>query len=577
VFSYVTDVSSQVPYRFVTDRPALDTVRQALDQTDVVALDTETTGLDPTHDRVRLLSLGVDTLDGGSFAYLIDCQAVDPSPLWADLAGKELVLHNAAFDLAFLHRLGFTPAGTVHDTLLLAQILTAGSDERNTLAACCQRYLDQSLDKECQKSDWSGVLTPWQLEYAARDVLVLRPLLRALESALAAAGLDAAAEIERRCLPAVAWLARGGVPFDRPAWLSLARSAAEEAQRLRGELDGLAPARPGELCSRWNWASPAQVKQALGLAGCPVDDTTDESLARLDLPLAGLLRKYRETSKRVGTYGSNWLKNVETDGRVYPRWRQIGAASGRMSCASPNMQQIPRGVYRRCVAAPAGRVFVKADFSQVELRIACKVSGDEAMLAAYRRGEDLHTATARAVLNLTEVTKEHRQLAKALNFGLLYGMGAARFRAYARTTYGVNLTLEQAKEYRASFFQSYPGLARWHRRIAAAGCVDTRTLAGRRRLAVTRYCEKLNTPVQGTGADGLKRALALLWERRAECPGAFPVLAVHDEIVVECDESQAESATEWLRLAMLEGMAPLIEPVPLEVEVSVCRTWAGKN
>jgi DNA polymerase-1 len=105
--------------------------------------------------------------------------------------------------------------------------------------------------------------------------------------------------------------------------------------------------------------------------------------------------------------------------------------------------------------------------------------------------------------------------------------------------------------------------------------VETRTLAGRRRQDVRRYTEKLNTPVQGTGADGLKLALALLWERRAECPGAFPVLAVHDEVVVECADGQAAAVEDWLRQVMVEAMAPLIDPVPVEVEVRSGRTWAG--
>ncbi|HYH69232.1 MAG TPA: DNA polymerase, partial [Urbifossiella sp.] len=103
----------------------------------------------------------------------------------------------------------------------------------------------------------------------------------------------------------------------------------------------------------------------------------------------------------------------------------------------------------------------------------------------------------------------------------------------------------------------------------------TRTLAGRRRLGVTRYTEKLNTPIQGSSADGLKRALALLWERRGQCPGAFPVLVVHDEIVVECDADREEEAAVWLRVAMVDGMAPLVSPVPVEVEVSAGPTWGG--
>ena len=111
--------------------------------------------------------------------------------------------------------------------------------------------------------------------------------------------------------------------------------------------------------------------------------------------------------------------------------------------------------------------------------------------------------------------------------------------------------------------------------LTGDAAIDTRTLAGRRRLGVTRFTEKLNTPVQGTGADGLKLALALLWEPRDQLPGAFPVLAVHDEIVVEADEEEADTAAAWLKAAMVDAMAPLIAPVPVEVEVQVARTWAG--
>ena len=109
---------------------------------------------------------------------------------------------------------------------------------------------------------------------------------------------------------------------------------------------------------------------------------------------------------------------------------------------------------------------------------------------------------------------------------------------YARANYGIAMTEDQASVHRNTFFRTYPGLRAWHRSIGE-NPIDTRTLGGRRRLGVTRFTEKLNTPVQGTGADGLKRALAHLWERRADCPDAFPVLFVHDEIVVECDEAHA--------------------------------------
>jgi DNA polymerase I len=251
-----------------------------------------------------------------------------------------------------------------------------------------------------------------------------------------------------------------------------------------------------------------------------------------------------------------------------------------MSCGDPNMQQLPRGKeYRRCVIAPAGRVLVKADYSQIELRIAAKVANEPRMIEAYRNGEDLHVLTAARLLGkpVDQVTKADRQIAKSANFGLLYGMGAPGYRIYARSNYGLDMTEEEAVGYRQAFFETYPGLVAWHRRTGQTGkrSIETHTLTGRRRRDVGRFTEKLNTPVQGTGADGLKLALALLWERRDRAPGAFPVLAVHDEIVVEADTERADAVAAWLKQAMLDAMIPLIEPVPVEVEVKIARNWGG--
>jgi DNA polymerase-1 len=222
-------------------------------------------------------------------------------------------------------------------------------------------------------------------------------------------------------------------------------------------------------------------------------------------------------------------------------------------------------------------VLVKADYSQIELRIAAKISGDQNMLLAYRQRADLHTLTAQRVLGLSEVTREHRQLAKALNFGLLYGMGAKGFQRYAKAKYALELSAEQAAAYRDAFFRSYPGLAAWHRHVKQQRAVEACTLAGRRmRLGAEAYdTTRLNCPVQGTGADGLKRALGLLWERRRQVPGALPVLVVHDEIVMECDRDEAIAVSEWLKQAMIDAMADWLEPVPVDVEINVAATWAG--
>jgi DNA polymerase I-like protein with 3'-5' exonuclease and polymerase domains len=570
-------VVSDVAYSVIRRYDDLQMVLSAVEESVTVALDLETTGLNPRSDRVRLLSVAVDTVDGGTFSYLVDCFQIDPKPLLNALAGKDLVIHNAQFDLSFLDRIGFTPTARVHDTMLIASVLEVGTKERVSLAACSQRYLGRALDKAEQRSDWSGNLSADQLAYAALDVDVLKPLWAALKSRIAEAKLEHAAAIECRCLPAIVWMSGRGVAFDQSTWEALAQTAADECVKTRAELDSTAPTPPGSMFEGWNWDSPKQVQEALAAVGCPVDGTSDWILSRVDHPLGELLRRYREVSKQATTYGLDWLKHVASDGRVYPLWRQFGAWSGRMSCSVPNMQQMPRGDYRRCVIAPPGRVLIKADYSQIELRLAAKIAKETVMIEAYRRGDDLHTLTAKQLLGKVDVTKSDRQLAKALNFGLLYGMGARGLRGYARTAYGVEMTEEQATAYRTKFFLTYPGLATWHRKTGCSGKmpVETRTISGRRLIGVKGFCEKLNTPVQGSGADGLKTALGLLWERRDQAPGTFPVMAVHDEIVVEADADRAEDAQAWLKAAMIDAMAPLADPVPVEVECSVGVTWAG--
>jgi DNA polymerase-1 len=253
-----------------------------------------------------------------------------------------------------------------------------------------------------------------------------------------------------------------------------------------------------------------------------------------------------------------------------------------MACDHPNLQNIPRsGHLRRNIHAPEGRVFVIADYSQIELRIAAKISGDREMMAAYAEGHDLHTLTAQSLIGREEISRDDRKLAKAVNFGLLYGMGALGLRSYALRSYGVEMSLEQATHYRQCFFKTYHGLKRWHdneRWTWQHGETETRTLMGRRRMDIERLTDRLNAPVQGTAADGLKLALALLWERRDECPGAVPVLVCHDEVVVECTAEHAAGVKTWLEKAMIEGMDAVLNgtsetDVPIRVDVRIISSW----
>jgi DNA polymerase-1 len=547
-----------------------------------VGLDLETTGLDPRKDRVRLLSLAVDTSEPGeTFTYLLDVFQLDPRPLFEALAGVELVIHNAAFDLQFLARLGFVP-GKVTDTLLLSQVLDGphGGKGYHTLAGCVRRHLEQELSKDLQRSDWSGTLTAEQLAYAAGDAQVLRPLAAALEAKVTEAGMRDAAALELRALPAVVWTSGSGVGFDAGSWRTLAHEAAADAERLAKELDRAAPrpSQPDLLGGGWNWDSPEQVKQVFGALGVELASTDDDALAACPHPLAATVREYRSAGKRASTYGEGWVKGALAGDRLFAEWRQIGCITGRMAARSPNLQNLPGDVrYRRCFLAPPGRVLVKADYSQIELRIAAKMSGDRAMLGAYARGLDLHTLTARKMLGRDEVTPAERKLAKPVNFGLIYGLSARGLRAKAKAEYGLDLTAEQAEGYRQAFFAAYPGIARWHQQVRRARATETRTLTGRRAAVKADDFpgKKVNYMVQGTGGDGIKLALALLRERREQAPGAFPVLAVHDEIVVEAPADQADTVAAWLKQAMLDGMTGLLAPVPVEVEVQIGRTWGG--
>ncbi|MFL5341871.1 MAG: DNA polymerase, partial [Gemmataceae bacterium] len=456
----------------------------AVEESVRIGLDIETTGLNPRIDRARLLTLATDR--GTYLIDLFELASSDLTPVWEVLRGKPILGHNLAFDLGFLARLGFAP-GEVRDTMLMSQVLYSGERvQGHKLADCTFRELSLTLKKDEQKGDWSKSLSTEQIEYAATDAEVLLPLFTALNAKLAAAELREAADVEHRALPGLVWLGGSGVGFDGQRWDGLAADAQAESVALAGELDALAarPDRPGLFGGGWNWDSPDQVKLAFAALGFQLDSTDDNALAAVSHPLADKLRDYRGATKRCSTYGKDWSKFLAADGRVYAAWRQLGADSGRMACSKPNLQNLPRDArYRQCFHAPPGRVLVKADYSQIELRIAAKVSGDKRMLSAYQSGEDLHTLTARQILGKAEVSKGDRQLAKAVNFGLLYGMGAKAFRVYAKTKYGVDLTEAQAAAYRRTFFRTYPGLRKWHGSMPDAA-VDTRTLTGRRRIGV---------------------------------------------------------------------------------------------
>ncbi|WP_036270342.1 bifunctional 3'-5' exonuclease/DNA polymerase [Meiothermus rufus] len=560
----INGIGEQAPqtpraYTLVTEPHQLEGLLPRLMAAPVLGLDLETSGLDPHQDRPRLLSLSTER-----GAYLLDMLALPRAlealrPLFEATTGPVLVGHNLKFDLAFLLKAGLWPEGRrLWCTGLAHQVIHAQA----RMPALAD--LAPGLDKRLQTSDWSGPLSEAQLAYAAKDAQVLLPLYHQQQEESRRLGLVRVLEIESRALPAVAWMGLMGVPFDPERWLTAAREAELSAQEALKRLDW-----------RTNWDSPRQVLEALRRAGLELSDTREETLSRYRThPAVAALLAYREHRKRVGTYGPAWLENLHPlTGRIHPSWQQIGAESGRMSCSRPNLQQVPREpAYRACFRAPIGRLLVKADYSQIELRLAAQIAGEKRMLEAFEQGEDLHTLTARLITGKAEPSRGDRQLAKALNFGLLYGMGSEGLRTYARANYGLELSPQEAEALREAFFRAYPGLRAWHRR-QPEGETEVRTLTGRRRVT-SRHTERLNTPVQGSGADGLKLALALLWERRERLQGAFPVLAVHDEIVLEAPRDVVEGVALELVCCMKEAMQEVLNGrVPVEVEAGVYEDW----
>jgi DNA polymerase-1 len=263
-----------------------------------------------------------------------------------------------------------------------------------------------------------------------------------------------------------------------------------------------------------------------------------------------------------------------------------------MSCSEPNLQNLHKeDEMRRFVRAPEGRVLIKADYSQMELRILAQLSGDPAMIGAFEKGQDLHKTTAAKMYGIPEeeVTDKQRSSAKAISFGIVYGMTPIGLAAR------LGVEQEAAAELIEQYFVAYPEVKEYLEGNAARairkGVLRTPTGRVRRfgeasavnrreRNEVRRQAK--NFPIQGCCADGLKFSLVLLWERRGECPGAVPILAVHDEIVVEVDKDKAEEAQTWLKAAMVEGMQRALNHpdsegprVPVEVEASTGKSWAS--
>ncbi len=393
-----------------------------------------------------------------------------------------------------------------------------------------------------------------------------------LEARLRDTGLAGVAELEFYLLPVIAALEKAGVGLDVDAWAELVDQAERELAAQRVTLAALGLSQPEDN---------ARVREAVVGRGVSVTSTSWKALTLyMQDPLVAALVPYRRAAGFLDSTGRAVLEAARRgNGRVRGRFDPLAAPTGRMSCSKPNLLGIPKDpAYRRCIVPAAGCLLVVADYAAIELRVLAEVTGDPTLTKVFVEGGDPHAATAAALLGkmVTEVTKDERQRAKAVNFGFAFGMGPTKFVEHAQGSYSLSYSRDEAANARDGFLGAYPGVARWQLKIKKDMPMEVRTLGGRRRIFNSKtdgYCERLNTPVQGTAADGLKLAMVLLHRRLPEY-GARLVLAVHDELLVEAPEDRARDVQDVVEKTMVEGMARFVRSVPIKVEASVRQNWA---
>jgi len=580
-----------------------------------ISFDCETLQLRPEVGKLRLLQLGakargavvvIDVFD-------LDDGGLKTLDLFFQNGQRFWLAHNAAFDLGWLAAYGWFPKGQIHDSMLASRLLWNGQvNTRHGLQHVAKRILDIEVDKEQQRSDWSGDLSESQLMYAAKDVEILCEMDKPIHDKIAQEGLGGAYSLECRALPALTAMANTGLPFDKAALQAteidyekdienLGREfhlelddALPEGEKLPRDPDGSFNLRTRTVGSiklgtkvyaGFNIGSPKQLldKLTLVLGEVPIDAKTQKPSAS-----RGALREYQGNHTVVATYlqwkkaekrrqmVASLLKHQSSDGFVRCSYWQLGADTGRMTCSDPNLQQIPRDEqFRASVVAPAGWSFIDADFSQMELRLLAVIAEDENMCTAFMDGADLHTVTSEAL-------GCDRQIAKSANFGLAYGSGAKGLRNYAAGM-GVQLSLEDATAVRQQWLDTYHGVKNWHKKLSresdktAGGmpAVHIPVTRLRRYLPgdMNRLTVRSNTPVQGAGAAILKCALGNLWKKMNGATEVKLCAAIHDELLILVKEGLEEKWAAILKECMETAESKWLGDVPAVADVKIGKTW----
>lgn len=572
--------------RLITDTNDVYKILPEIDSMPIVAVDTETEGLDPFRHKVLLFQIG-----DMNKQFIIDCRKASIEPLRPILEGlKPKVLQNAKFDYKMIKHAFKIEMENMVDTMLIEQVIMGGRAEvRYGLADMFERYGLGKIDKNERLSflNHTGDFSQNQLIYARNDLIYVIQILK--EQMKRISGLEDTVKLECLAINAFGDMEYNGILLDKDRWCAILEEERIKRDEARKKMDEI-------FCCESdldlfgtvgiNYDSEEQLKSALSKIGIYVNDTSKSTLSRINHPVIEAILAYREHQKVVTTYGEGFLEHINpVTGRIHPNFKQIGASSGRTSCTEPNLQNIKAdSKFRSCFIAPPGRKLIIADYSACELRIIAELSEDPVFLDTFRKGGDLHSIVASAIFK-TNVSKtenpELRQKAKTINFGLAYGMGPQGLSA------SLDIPEEEAKKLLDQYFQNYPLVKKYLDRSAEEAIKNgySTTIGGRRRYydisdkddpkviaAIARQAK--NAPIQGTNADMTKLALIFIRNRIKERGlDAGIVNTVHDEIVVECKETIAEETAELVKDAMIKAGEHYLHKVPVEVECVISDCW----
>jgi len=595
-------------YDIVTDQAVFDTWLSALERAELFAFDTETTSLDYMKAQVVGVSFAVEA---GHAAYVPLAHDYPGAPEQLDRAAvlaalkplledekRAKVGQNLKYDASVLANHGIVLRGIRFDTMLESYVLDSTAT-RHDMDSLALKYLGQSTihfediaGKGAKQLSFNEIELDKAGPYAAEDADVTLRLHETLWPKLEGQGAltRVFTEIEVPLVPVLSRIERQGALISRDLLSEQSRELGERLEEIQTEAYELAG-------QEFNLGSTKQLGEILfeklelpvikkTPKGAP--STAEDVLAELalDYPLPKVLLEYRSLSKLKSTYTDKLPEMINpVTGRVHTSYHQAVAATGRLSSSDPNLQNIPIRTeegrrIRQAFIAPAGYRILAADYSQIELRIMAHLSADEGLLTAFKEGRDVHAATAAEVFEVSPdaVSGEQRRKAKAINFGLIYGMSAFGLAKQ------LHLGRNEAQGYIDRYFQRYPGVADYMDRTRALareqGFVET--LFGRRlylpeinarnKMRV-QAAERtaINAPMQGTAADIIKKAMLAVddWLQRGDADARM-IMQVHDELVFEVAAGEVAAVSEKI-CALMSGAAELA--VPLLVEAGAGDNW----